>query len=260
MADQNLIPFQFETHDIPAYVDDDSTIWWRLTDICKVLDLSNPSKVAGRLRPSESKSLTFSYMGQQELKTLLVNEQGLYRLIMRSNKPEAQRFQDWVFAEVLPQIRKTGTYAVHTMPPLSYHDHIAILRAYVDLSESLGFLEDRDRLMVKDMARTLLPAALGLAPQAQAVAALTESQGFFLADRIRTLGYHPSRKAEAHLMSKGLAREVAAEYRQRYSQKPLQSARFVDGAVRPVYWYRDEESEWIDTLIHTWCARLGITA
>jgi hypothetical protein len=49
----------------------------------------------------------------------LVNEPGLYRLISRSDKPEAVRFQDWVFEEVLPSIRKTGSYSVRQpqLPP-----------------------------------------------------------------------------------------------------------------------------------------------
>jgi prophage antirepressor-like protein len=47
---------------------------------------------------------------------LCINEPNLYRLIFRSNKKEAKAFQDWVFEEVLPAIRQTGSYSVHPQP------------------------------------------------------------------------------------------------------------------------------------------------
>jgi prophage antirepressor-like protein len=178
---------------------------------------------------------------------------------MRSNKPEAEQFQDWVCQEVLPQIRKTGRYEAPQQPlPPTYQEQIGKMQAYVALAESLGMLEDRDRLMVKDMARTLLPLHLGLSPVAAHPKALTEAGGFFLSDRVRALGYCPTRKQEATLMSKGLAREVSKEYRDRHGEKPPQSSRFVDGAVRPVFWYAEGNAGWIDPLIQTWCARVGI--
>ena len=148
--------------------------------------------------------------------------------------------------------------AAPTMLPPTYQEQIGKMQAYVALAESLGMLEDRDRLMVKDMARTLLPLHLGLSPVAAQPKALTEAGGFFLSDRVRALGYCPTRKQEATLMSKGLAREVSKEYRDRHGEKPPQSSRFVDGAVRPVFWYTENNAAWIDPLIQTWCARVGI--
>lgn len=142
--------------------------------------------------------------------------------------------------------------------PATYADQLETLRAYADFVESFDLLEDRDKLMLKDIARTLLPQYVGLSRVGEPKQ-LTEPSGFFLADRVRALGYTPTRKEEATLMSKGLARAVAQEYRQQRGTEPLKSQRFVDGAVRPVFWYRDEEAAWIDPLIQTWCARIGIT-
>lgn len=69
---------------------------WVLVDVCKPLDLGDPSRVADRLDP---KGTTFSSIlsagGPQEM--LCINEPNLYRTIFRSNKPEAKVFQDWVF-------------------------------------------------------------------------------------------------------------------------------------------------------------------
>jgi len=80
-----------------------------LKDICDILELTNPGKVSTQL---DSKGVTKSYTltdgGKQEL--LFINEPNLYRVIFRSNKQEAKNFQDWVFNDVLPSIRKHGTY------------------------------------------------------------------------------------------------------------------------------------------------------
>lgn len=93
--------------------------WWVLADICKVLGLTNPAKVSQRLKVDE-KDITFSYTpgGQQEM--TIINEKGLYRLIFRSNKPEAEAFQDWVFGEVLPSIRKYGTFSLSKPIPANH--------------------------------------------------------------------------------------------------------------------------------------------
>ncbi len=85
-----------------------------LADICKVLEISNPSKAKQRLNEKgmqlvDLHALTLSEGGGNQL-TTFINEQNLYRLIMRSDKPQAEPFQDWVCGEVLPSIRKNGGY------------------------------------------------------------------------------------------------------------------------------------------------------
>lgn len=81
-----------------------------LSDICKALELPQVSRVRSRLKKDGLILIkaTDSLGRQQE--TLFCNEQNLYRVIMRSDKPNAESFQDWVCGEVLPAIRKTGKY------------------------------------------------------------------------------------------------------------------------------------------------------
>lgn len=83
-----------------------------LSDICKALELPQVSRVRSRLKKDGLIliKVTDSLGRQQE--TLFCNEQNLYRVIMRSDKPNAESFQDWVCGEVLPEIRKTGRYEV----------------------------------------------------------------------------------------------------------------------------------------------------
>jgi prophage antirepressor-like protein len=102
--------FTFETTNVRVIIKDGDP-WWVLSDVCKVLGLSNPTVVADRL-PKNGRAK--SNLGRQGEATI-INEAALYRVIFRSDKPEAERFQDWVFSEVLPQIRKTGSYNYPTL-------------------------------------------------------------------------------------------------------------------------------------------------
>ncbi len=81
--------------------------WWILTDVCKVLELSNPSRVAERLDDDERSNFELGRQG----KGIIINESGLYSVILRSDKPQAKPFKRWVTHEVLPSIRQTGSYS-----------------------------------------------------------------------------------------------------------------------------------------------------
>lgn len=86
--------------------------WFVLADVCKVLELSTPARVAERLEKDEvSQTHTIDRMGREQ-KTTIINESGLYTVILRSDKPQAKPFRKWVTSVVLPSIRKTGSYSV----------------------------------------------------------------------------------------------------------------------------------------------------
>lgn len=77
-----------------------------LADVCKALEISNPSKVAQRLDEDERTKLELGRAGE----TNFITESGLYAVILRSDKPNAKKFRKWVTSEVLPSIRKNGGY------------------------------------------------------------------------------------------------------------------------------------------------------
>lgn len=91
-----------------------------LADICRVLEIKNVSDCKSKLKPdgvvlTEGVSKTTNQYGtttEQKVKLTFVNEQNLYKVIMRSDKPQAEPFQDWVCGEILPAIRKTGGYMI----------------------------------------------------------------------------------------------------------------------------------------------------
>ena len=87
----------------------DGEPWWVLGDVCRVLDLGSPHKVADRLDPDEKGRNTIPTPGGNQ-NMAVINEPGLYKVILQSRKPEAREFSRWVTHEVLPAIRKTGHY------------------------------------------------------------------------------------------------------------------------------------------------------
>jgi prophage antirepressor-like protein len=92
--------------------------WFVARDVCEILEHSNPSKAVKDLVDEDD--LTTGYpivdsMGRTQHATI-VNESGLYSLILGSRKPEAKAFKRWVTHEVLPAIRKTGSYSVNQKP------------------------------------------------------------------------------------------------------------------------------------------------
>lgn len=80
--------------------------WFVAKDICKALDVSNPSVAVGALDDDERAKFNLGRQGE----TNIVSEPGFYKLVMRSRKPEAKAFQRWVTHEVLPSIRRDGAY------------------------------------------------------------------------------------------------------------------------------------------------------
>ena len=84
--------------------------WFVAADVCKVLDLSNPTIAASRLDEDERAKFNLGRQGE----TTIVSEAGLYTLVLGSRKPEAKAFKRWITHEVIPTIRRHGAYATET--------------------------------------------------------------------------------------------------------------------------------------------------
>lgn len=115
-----------------------------LVDVCKVLDIQNPSKVAQRLDDDERTKLELGRQGE----TNFITESGLYAVILRSDKPNAKSFRRWVTSEVLPSIRKTGGYN----KPLTTLEQIQLLaQGNTELAERVDRVEDKIGSLENDM-------------------------------------------------------------------------------------------------------------
>ncbi|WP_298784396.1 BRO family protein [uncultured Campylobacter sp.] len=126
----NLEIFKNENFEIRVTVDETGEPLFCLADVCKVLELTTPAKVAEAIKSefegSELNSYPFETVGGRQNFTMITEPQ-LYFVLMRSNKPNAKPFRMWVNKEVLPSIRKTGSY---TQKPLS---QIEILQGSVEI-------------------------------------------------------------------------------------------------------------------------------
>lgn len=88
----------------------DGEPWWVLSDVCKVLEIARGSRIAERLEEDEVRQTYITDSLGREQSTYIVNESGLYSVILRSDKPQTKPFRKWVTSEVLPSIRKHGAY------------------------------------------------------------------------------------------------------------------------------------------------------
>lgn len=112
--------------------------WFVGKDVAEALGYSNASKAIGDHVESEDKGVTKCYTlgGNQDL--IIINESGLYSLILGSKLPTAKRFKHWVTSEVLPSIRKTGSYQT---PPLTTAEQIQLIaKGCVELEQQVATL------------------------------------------------------------------------------------------------------------------------
>ena len=110
MQKNEVVPFGYDDQLVRTILIDD-TPWFVAKDVCAALDLSDVSMSVSKLDDDE-KLVQKIFVSGQNRDMVIINESGLYTLILRSNKPEAKKFRKWVTSEVLPNIRKNGVYDI----------------------------------------------------------------------------------------------------------------------------------------------------
>lgn len=115
----SVIPFQFESKNVRVVKDEQGEPWFVAADVCEALAVGNATMALKRLDADEQALISIEGISRGNDRANVVNESGLYSLIMGSRKPEAKRFKKWVTAEVLPSIRKTGGYSIGPVASLS---------------------------------------------------------------------------------------------------------------------------------------------
>lgn len=109
----NIQVFEYQNNKVRT-VDVGGEAWFVLKDVCSILNINNVSDVYNRLDDDEKGVGQIDTLGGKQ-KMNIVNESGLYHVILRSDKPEATPFRRWVTNDVLPTIRKTGSYMMPKM-------------------------------------------------------------------------------------------------------------------------------------------------
>lgn len=123
--------FDFKGESLRALTNKAGEPWFVLKDCMNILDLGNPTETVKMFDDDEfSTTEVIDSIGRRQ-QAYIISEPGLYRLVMRSRKPEAKEFQRWVTHEVLPQIRKTGGY----IPTTDVDDDMTILAKAVMIGQ-----------------------------------------------------------------------------------------------------------------------------
>jgi len=111
----DLIALSFEGQALRTYTDEYGMSWWVARDVCRILDLDNVAQALSRLDTDEKNTVIIEDLNQRgrgNPRTQMVNEPGLYTLVLSSRKLEAKAFKRWLVHDVIPTLRTTGRYIV----------------------------------------------------------------------------------------------------------------------------------------------------
>ena len=201
----NIQVFEYQNNKVRT-VDMDGEAWFVLKDVCGVLDIADHKVVVRRLDEDEvcQTPLTDS-MGRQQ-STTIINESGLYHVILRSDKPEAAPFRRWVTNDVLPTIRKTGSY---NTPQLTRSQLLAtaLIAAHEELEQKDKQIETMkpkaifadavsasgQSILVGEMAKLL--SQNGIQMGQNRLFAWMRENGYLIKDRKRTDYNMPTQKS-----------------------------------------------------------------
>ena len=128
-------------------VEKDGELWWVLKDVCEVIGIAKHTNVAARLEDDEKGACVMGTpSGQQSM--IIINEPGLYNVILRSDKPEAKDFKRWVTHEVLPSIRQHGSYALAPTQPMTPAQLLAAqAQLLVDMERRMDEMQGQTRAL-----------------------------------------------------------------------------------------------------------------
>ena len=129
----DLQTFNYQSNEVRT-IQKDGDPWFVLKDVCQVLGITNHKNIYARLDPDEKGVRQMDTPGgKQEMS--IINESGLYNVILRSDKPEAKPFRKWVTSEVLPTIRRHGGYMTPDTLEKAMQDPDTMIRLLTTLKE-----------------------------------------------------------------------------------------------------------------------------
>lgn len=157
--------FNFNNATLRTLTDENGDPWFVAKDVCDILEISNPSDALKRLEYDERSRFNLGRQGE----TNIINEAGLYSLVLGSRKPEAREFKRWVTHEVLPSIRKHGAYMTQQTLDKALTSPDFLIQLATKLKEEQekvkalepkakaldAFTDVEDRLLVRDAAKIL---------------------------------------------------------------------------------------------------------
>ena len=123
-------------------IERDGEPWFVAADVCRALDVVNSRDAVARLDTDEKNTVVLTDGTPGNPQKTIVNEPGLYTLILGSRKPEAKAFKRWVTHEVIPSIRKTGTYSTRKPDSYMIDDPIARAQRWIEEAQERLALQE----------------------------------------------------------------------------------------------------------------------
>ena len=152
----NALSFSFPTHALRVEMIDGEP-WFVATDVCAALGLDNTTKALLRLDDDEQTLISIQgiHSGAGNPTVNVINESGLYSLILGSRKPEAKKFKKWVTSEVLPAIRKTGRYEQPAASPVEKAAWLELDSVHEELDAAVAQVSRLQTQLVQSQASQL---------------------------------------------------------------------------------------------------------
>ncbi|AJD83049.1 phage antirepressor [Paenibacillus larvae] len=142
--------FNFTGKDVRVIMKDGHP-WWIAKDVCDVLEIKNNRDALGRLDDDEKGVVSTDTLGGAQ-RVQVVNESGLYSLVLSSRKPESKKFKRWVTHEVLPAIRQTGTYSLAADPSYMIDDPIKRAEQWIQEQKQKQEIETKALMLEQRVA------------------------------------------------------------------------------------------------------------
>lgn len=194
--------FNFEGSDVRVIADAKGEPWFLAKDVCVILGIANYRDALTRLDDDEKDDVGITDTIGRVQQNSIINESGMYSLTMTSRKPEAKKFKKWVTSEVLPSIRKTGSYSTKPVDPMDLlGDPKALLQLTVQYAKKQIELENT----ITEKEAVILEQA----PKVQALEKLTYADGSLnITEAAKTLNVPPRKMFTALEMAKWIYRRV----------------------------------------------------
>lgn len=196
--------FAFEER-LVRVVEHDGEPWFVGVDVCRAIDLQKPENALASLDEDEKYTLSEGVISETRgpRATVVVSEPGVYRLVFRSRKPEAERFKRWLAHDVLPQIRRTGKYAPEAkevvLADVAHDAPLSALVEAVKLARSL-FGKERARALWAELGLPHVPPPSPFHGAGEAKQCLD-----------LLLAYRPINQTVRHLLTAAMDRAAANE-------------------------------------------------